>query len=114
MVRAVLHWILALFLPSGQASVESCRLSANQVLTLAYTTPVSNRIRTRILRAASKRNYYVHFASLKSTNNPLEVDAIITPGGHDIDIDLYLSKIPGPERAKELVEFKKEAHRGRN
>jgi gamma-glutamyl-gamma-aminobutyrate hydrolase PuuD len=110
----VLLSVLSLLLsPSVYAESDSCKLPAHKPLTVAYTTPVSNRIKTRILLAASKRHYYVHFASLRSINNYLDADAIITPGGHDIDIDLYLSKIPESERDKELAEFKKEAHRGR-
>jgi gamma-glutamyl-gamma-aminobutyrate hydrolase PuuD len=113
MEHAVVFGPMLFFMFSANADFESCKLPPNDALTLAFTSPVSNRIKTRILRAASKRHYRVHFVPLRSIINRPDADAIITPGGHDIDIDLYLSKIPESDREKELAEFKKEAHRGR-
>jgi gamma-glutamyl-gamma-aminobutyrate hydrolase PuuD len=109
----VLPWLFSLALFSADGGSARCTLPPKSVLTLAHTIPVSNRIKNRILLAARKRRYDVRFVLLKTITNPQDADAIITPGGHDIDIDLYLSKIPESERDKERAEFKKEAHRGK-
>jgi gamma-glutamyl-gamma-aminobutyrate hydrolase PuuD len=74
---------------------RSCKLSPYEVITIGCTKKCSSSYTSAIREAAHKLNYRVKILTLmryKNSNYNLifsKIDAIISPGGHDIDPKYY-------------------------
>jgi putative glutamine amidotransferase len=76
----------------------TCRLPAGQTLTIGCTSPCSWIMKKRIEYRAKKLGYKISFRDLSQQDSVEDalslVDAVIIPGGADINPDYYVEGLP--------------------
>lgn len=98
MFKRALLFALILFSFQSYASQksQSCKLDRNDVITVGCTWKCSRWNRWGIKRAARRAGYKVNIVNLFSENSTPDlslVDAILMPGGADINPKYYISKV---------------------
>jgi gamma-glutamyl-gamma-aminobutyrate hydrolase PuuD len=96
-------------IPAAQAA--PCALKPAESLTLACTVDCGSAIHERMQRAALHLGYRVNWVTLNPARPDLNgVDALITPGGMDIDPKFYLDAVDEGHRSALLEDDAKYGH----
>lgn len=101
--------LISLPLQANTNKSASCKLDRNDVITVGCTWKCSKWNRWGLRKAARRAGYKVNIVNLYSENSTPDlglVDAILMPGGADINPDYYKNKVsPGLRQHIESLDY---------